>query len=504
MIQLKMSPHSKQRIMHTRLKSFLFNKYRLIGILTVVLVFSFTFTSLVSYNVTRTSIDSDAKTKILPLISDNIYSEIQKELLQPIYNSSIMANDEFLVEWVLAGEQDTEEIVRYLQRIKERYGYFSAFYISARTNNYYYYEGILKQIRPEDEHDIWYYDFVRSGRHYDLDVDNDEATSGTLTIFINHRLEDNQGNFLGVTGVGLKMSEVGETLESYRKRFGHLIYLIDSEGLIQIHPDQDLVENTNIRELEGLQDIGDNILRNDDVTHYYEFRTKNGEQTLSARYLPDLDWYLIVEQDQTQALEAARLGLFGNIGIGVIVTILVIGLVVIVVNLYISKLEETANRDELTGLYNRRKMDEILSREIAFSKRYGEPLSLMMMDIDYFKSVNDSYGHHAGDHYLVEFAKVLREEVRLVDYVGRWGGEEFIILLPKTNVEQAKGLAERLRYAVEVMQIESGRGLISRTVSIGIASAQSGKMDVDEIIRQADEAMYRAKQEGGNRVVIWE
>lgn len=504
MIQLKISPHSKQRIMHTRLKSFLFNKYRLIGILTVVLVFSFTFTSLVSYNVTRTSIDSDAKTKILPLISDNIYSEIQKELLQPIYNSSIMANDEFLVEWVLAGEQDTEEIVRYLQRIKERYGYFSAFYISARTNNYYYYEGILKQIRPEDEHDIWYYDFVRSGRHYDLDVDNDEATSGTLTIFINHRLEDNQGNFLGVTGVGLKMSEVGETLESYRKRFGHLIYLIDSEGLIQIHPDQDLVENTNIRELEGLQDIGDNILRNDDVTHYYEFRTKNGEQTLSARYLPDLDWYLIVEQDQTQALEAARLGLFGNIGIGVVVTILVIGLVVIVVNLYISKLEETANRDELTGLYNRRKMDEILSREIAFSKRYGEPLSLMMMDIDYFKSVNDSYGHHAGDHYLVEFAKVLREEVRLVDYVGRWGGEEFIILLPKTNVEQAKGLAERLRYAVEVMQIESGRGLISRTVSIGIASAQSGKMDVDEIIRQADEAMYRAKQEGGNRVVIWE
>ncbi|PKO08331.1 MAG: hypothetical protein CVU40_16245 [Chloroflexi bacterium HGW-Chloroflexi-2] len=503
MIQLKISPHSKQRIMHTRLKSFLFNKYRLIGILTVVLVFSFTFTSLVSYNVTRTSIDSDAKTKILPLISDNIYSEIQKELLQPIYNSSIMANDEFLVEWVLAGEQDTEEIVRYLQRIKERYGYFSAFYISARTNNYYYYEGILKQIRPEDEHDIWYYDFVRSGRHYDLDVDNDEATSGTLTIFINHRLEDNQGNFLGVTGVGLKMSEVGETLESYRKRFGHLIYLIDSEGLIQIHPDQDLVENTNIRELEGLQDIGDNILRNDDVTHYYEFRTKNGEQTLSARYLPDLDWYLIVEQDQTQALEAARLGLFGNIGIGVVVTILVIGLVVIVVNLYISKLEETANRDELTGLYNRRKMDEILSREIAFSKRYGEPLSLMMMDIDYFKSVNDSYGHHAGDHYLVEFAKVLREEVRLVDYVGRWGGEEFIILLPKTNVEQAKGLAERLRYAVEVMQIESGRGLISRTVSIGIASAQSGKMDVDEIIRHADEAMYRAKQQSGNCVVVW-
>lgn len=468
-----------------------------------MLVFSFTFTSVISYNVTRASIDSDAKTKILPLISDNIYSEIQKELLQPIHNSSIMANDEFLVKWVLAGEQDEQEIVSYLKRIKERYGYFSVFYVSAITNNYYHYNGILKQISPEDDHDIWYYNFVRSGRHYDLDVDNDEATSGTLTIFINHRLEDNTGNFLGVTGVGLQMSEVGETLESYRQRFGHLIYLVDSEGLIQIHPNQDLVEKINIHDLEGSQNIGVDILTNDDVTHYYEFRTKNGEEIRSVRYLPDLDWYLIVEQDRTMALASARNSLFGNIAIGALVTLLVIGLVVIVLNLFISKLENMAFRDELTGLYNRRKMDELLLREIAFAKRYGESLSLMMMDIDYFKSVNDSYGHHAGDHYLVELAKVLREEVRLVDFVGRWGGEEFIILLPKTNTEQAKDLAERLRYAIEVMQIESGRGLISRTVSIGIASLQSGKMDVDEIIRHADEAMYRAKQEGGNKITIW-
>ena len=490
--------------MQTKLKRFLFNKYRLIGILTLVLIVSFTFTSLISYNVTRTSLNNDSKTKILPLISDNIYSEIQKELLQPIHNSSIMANDEFLVNWVLSGEQDLEEVVRYLQRIKDRYGYFSAFYISARTNNYYYYEGILKQISPEDEHDIWYYDFIRMNRDYDLDVDNDEATSGTLTVFINHRLEDNLGNFLGVTGVGLQMSEVGETLESYHQRFGHLIYLVDSEGLIQIHPNQDLIEKINIRDLEGLDNIGDDILKNDDVTHYYEYRTGNGEVTLSARYLPDLDWYLIVEQDQTQALETARLGLFGNIGVGLLVTILVIGLVIIVVNLYVSKLEETASRDELTGLYNRRKMDELLIREIAFAKRYGDSFSLMMLDIDYFKSVNDTYGHHAGDHYLVLLAKVLQKEVRVVDFVGRWGGEEFIILLPKTRIDQASVLAERLQKAVEQIQLEIDRGSISRTASIGITSTQSGTMDVDEIIRQADAAMYRAKQDGGNRVVVWD
>ncbi len=489
--------------MRTKLRNFLFNKYRLISILTAVLIFSFTFTSLISYNVTRTSINTDSKTKILPLISDNIYSEIQKELLQPIYNSSIMSNDEFLVNWVLAGEQDEEEIIRYLQRIKERYSYFSSFYVSAITNNYYFYDGILKQISPEDDHDIWYYNFVRSGQSYDLDVDNDEATSGTMTIFINHRLEDSEGNFLGVTGVGLKMSAMGETLESYRQRFGHLIYLVDADGLIQIHPTQEIILKTNIRELEGLATLSDEILKKDSETHYFEYSTRFGDINLSARYLPDLDWYLIVEQDQTKALASARNSLAGNIAIGVLVTLLVIGLVVIVLNLFISKLEEMASRDELTGLNNRRKMEELLLREVAFAKRYGDPLSLMILDIDYFKSVNDTYGHHAGDKYLEHLAKVLKNEVRLVDFVGRWGGEEFIILLPKTKAEEAKELAERLRRAVEVIQLESGQSLISRTVSIGITCAQSAEMDEDEIIRQADEAMYRAKHAGGNQIAIW-
>jgi diguanylate cyclase (GGDEF)-like protein len=489
--------------MLSKLNAFLFNKYRLIGILTILLVFSFTFTSLVSYNVTRTVITSDSKNVILPLISDNIYSEIQKELLQPIYNSSIMANDEFLVNWVLAGEQDEEEVIRYLQRIRDRYDYFSAFYVSDITNNYYYYDGILKQISPEDEHDVWYYNFVELNRDYDLDVDNDEATEGTMTIFINHRLEDSAGNFLGVTGVGLQMSAMGETLEKYRERFGHLIYMIDADGLIQIHPDQDLILKMNIRDFDGLSLLGEEILQKDSETHYYAYHTSAGEVTLSARYFPDLDWYLIVEQDQTQSLREAREKLIGSIVIGLLVTILVILLVIIVLNLFISKLENYATKDEMTGIYNRRKMDELLLREIAFARRYGDPLGLMILDIDHFKSVNDTYGHRTGDQYLKGLSEVLQVEVRHVDYLGRWGGEEFIILLPKTSLDQAQDVAERLRKAVEALQVESGRGLISRTISVGVTSAELAKFDMDEMMRQADDAMYQAKQAGGNKVVTW-
>jgi diguanylate cyclase (GGDEF)-like protein len=487
-------------MMQTKLKNFILHKYRLIAILTILLVLSFTFTSLISYNVTKTSITSDSKTKILPLISDNIFSEIQKELLQPIHNSSIMANDEFLVNWILSGEQDVNEVSRYLARIKNSYDYFSAFYISDITKNYYFYDGILKQISPENEHDEWYYDFVALGREYDLDVDNDEATNGTMTIFINHRLEDSEGNFLGVTGVGLQLSEMGETLESYRQKFGHLIYLIDSDGLIQIHPNQALILTTNIRDLEGLQDLSSEILSKDSEMHYFEYRSGSSEVILSARYFSNLDWYLIVEQDQTTALQSARRSLVGNIVTGIIVTLMVIGLVVIVLNIFINRLEEIATKDELTGLYNRRKMEDLLDREIAFSRRYGDPMSLLIIDIDHFKTVNDTYGHFTGDQYLKRICEVLQMEIRIVDFLGRWGGEEFMVLLPKTDSKQAVELAERLRQSIQQMQIESGQGLITRTVSIGVASALPANLDLDLLVRQADEAMYRAKQAGGNRV----
>jgi hypothetical protein len=183
--------------MRQKIKETLFTKSGLITVLTVVLICAFTFTSLLSYNVTRQAVTTSAKTQILPLVSDNIFSEIQQELLTPIHNSSLMANDEFLIDWVHGGEQNAEEIVRYLQRIKSKYGYFSSFYVSDITRNYYYYEGVLKRISPDDAHDVWYYNFVQSGKAYDLDVDTDEASQGTLTIFINHRLEDQQGNFFG-------------------------------------------------------------------------------------------------------------------------------------------------------------------------------------------------------------------------------------------------------------------------------------------------------------------
>ncbi|MFH2038995.1 MAG: cache domain-containing protein, partial [Chloroflexota bacterium] len=321
------------------MKDIFFTKKKFISILTVVLIATFTFTSLISFNVTKTSIAYNTKTRTLPLISDNIFSEIQQELISPINNSSLMANDEFLIDWVVSGEKNPNEVVRYLKRIIDKYGYFSSFFVSENTGNYYYYDGILKQISRSDPHDIWFYDFRDSHEDFVLDVDTDQATQGTVTIFINHRLEDQQGNFLGVTGIGIKMNSVASTLASYHDRYGQVVYMIDNNGLIQVHTNPNFVEKVNIKELEGIGVQAEQILSNKTGTNIYEFKNNKHDLVISTRYFPYFDWFLIVEQDQTDSLTAARANIVFNIAIGIIVTFLVILVVGIMINVFHNQLE---------------------------------------------------------------------------------------------------------------------------------------------------------------------
>ncbi len=482
------------------MKDTFFTKKRLIGILAVMLLFTFVFTSLISYKITKESITGNNITTTLPLISDNIFSEIQQQIISPINNSSLMANDEFLIDWVISGEKDHNEIERYLKRIIDEYGYFTSFFVSDQTSNYYYYDGILKQISPQDDHDVWYYKFRDSNKEYALDVDTDEATHGTVTIFINHRLEDQQGNFLGVTGIGLEMTSIGDTLASYREHYHHVVYMIDSDGLIQVHANQNLVEKTNIKDLEGIGEQAQTILSNKDGTNIYEFNNSNRDIVISSRYFPDFDWFLIVEQDETDSLFAARRYLLINIAIGIFVTSLVILLVLFTVNLFHSRLEALATNDDLTGLFNRRKFGELFLRENDVAQRYGLDLSLLFLDVDNFKKVNDEHGHQVGDLYLQKLAADLQAAIRDIDIISRWGGEEFVILLLRSNETEAIEVAERLRKTVEKLYVSTNNGQIHCTISIGVTTSTGGNKTMETLINQADQAMLQVKQAGKNQI----
>ncbi|MCP4598481.1 GGDEF domain-containing protein [Neptuniibacter sp.] len=166
---------------------------------------------------------------------------------------------------------------------------------------------------------------------------------------------------------------------------------------------------------------------------------------------------------------------------------------------YEQELIEQAIKDPLTGLFNRRYFESVCADEIKKSDRYDTDLSFMLFDIDFFKNVNDTHGHDAGDNVLVLLTSILTETARETDICARWGGEEFIVLMPSTSLPSAEKLAERLREKIDTNHFPKVEHI---TISIGVSSYRSGK-EIDQCIKEADKALYLAKESGRNMVSVY-
>lgn len=164
-----------------------------------------------------------------------------------------------------------------------------------------------------------------------------------------------------------------------------------------------------------------------------------------------------------------------------------------------AEFEYAAKHDALTGLANRREAHEQLEAEYQRYLRNQRPFSVLLMDIDLFKSVNDTYGHHVGDETIVMVARILQEHSRKVDVLARWGGEEYLVLLPETETAEAVQTANRIREKIAATPVHIDGQSINTTVSVGVASIQASE-SVDRLLQRADEALYRAKTLGRNRV----
>jgi diguanylate cyclase (GGDEF)-like protein len=165
------------------------------------------------------------------------------------------------------------------------------------------------------------------------------------------------------------------------------------------------------------------------------------------------------------------------------------------------ELEELAMTDPLTGIYNRRYFMSKVSEELARTKRYGHPLSLMVLDVDHLKDINDTYGHEVGDEVLKSFAKHCLLNLRSTDHLARMGGDEFIALLIQTDQDEAQVIAERFRESIAEMELEFNNIAIQTSVSIGLITSRDGELSVEELLKGADEALYKAKERGRNQIV---
>jgi len=170
----------------------------------------------------------------------------------------------------------------------------------------------------------------------------------------------------------------------------------------------------------------------------------------------------------------------------------------------INKLEYNAKYDFLSQVYNRHQFFELAEIELYKANRYGAFFSLLMLDIDLFKNINDTYGHVAGDSVIRAVAKECREKLRPSDIIGRYGGEEFLILLPSTSIQSASIVADKIKQIIEKLEVSFNDNIIKLTVSIGVSDyLGSGNAELKDLIHNADTALYKAKNNGRNRVEIY-
>jgi diguanylate cyclase (GGDEF)-like protein len=220
-----------------------------------------------------------------------------------------------------------------------------------------------------------------------------------------------------------------------------------------------------------------------------------------VRFIPELNWYLFVDKREDSALGEIRQSLYLNLLICLLVTVTVLVLLNRVVKRYQDKIHAQAILDSLTELPNRRGFDLLAAQAMQEAKREPKPLTALLLDLDHFKALNDTYGHLAGDQVLIGFARDLESCLRHSDIVCRWGGEEFIVLLKDTDGKTGLMIAEKIRQHVEQQRYAYNEQALHVTVSIGLTTLQPDDT-LHSLLSRADHAMYRAKQSGRNRTCV--
>ncbi|WCN09816.1 sensor domain-containing diguanylate cyclase [Marinomonas mediterranea] len=453
-------------------------------------------TSLTSYFFAKQSVYEHVSEQILPLSSDNIYSEIQRDLLQPTLISSLMAHDSFVHDWYLEGEKTPDQMVNYLKNIQTKYDTITAFFVSEQTRKYYHSSGVLKTVSESDVHDAWYFEAKSSSLPNVINIDSDTADAERITVFVNYRVIDNSGAFLGVIGVGLSMNLVDSLIEYFDARYGRNVYFIDRSGEVMFngaHQHDLSFRETNKASFE--QAFSSMVTADSSSV---SFNAPQGKTVfLNSRYIPEFNWYLIVEQVEDGDTEEVERALIINLVLSGVVSLCILAFVHWVTRGYSNKLERMARYDHLTGAVNRQTLDVLFQKAIGSSNKKQEALSLVLIDIDHFKKVNDNFGHQAGDKVISGVARIMKNLLHKEDIICRWGGEEFLFILSNTDKSKATSLIKTLLNRIEDTNFDVGESTVSITISAGLTQLNTDE-SLPQAIARADARLYQAKKEGRN------
>lgn len=460
----------------------------LLLVTSAILIISFGFSSIVSLRSMEVLVRENNRDN--SVIYANEVSNAVIDVFSEAIAVSQSMNNTFIRDFLknerkLSMQEQSSLLRRYLSDIVYKFGYSTAFMADAKTMAYYSEHGYSKTIDVDNPDDDWYLAFKESGNAYELNVDNDQANYNRLTIYINMRILDNSGNFLGVCGVGVPMKQVMTLLQSLEAQSDISIKLVSPDGIVRVARSGQLVFQRTEEELRAM-------LKKYDYNQMYYYEQKKEDGYTIVKYIPECDWFAVIDYEGGKTSVTSTM-LFKNLMTCLIILLAVLVLVNFILSRFTKHTErfvEEALEDSLTGLKNRRSY--ALEIEKLNKLQSLQNVSVATMDINGLKLTNDSFGHTAGDDLLKGAANAMRA------YFGkngwmlfRTGGDEFIAITVNEVPDKDTIIAD-FKLQLKDFHHELIKDL---SVSIGVAKACENQItSVEELIKIADKKMYSDKE----------
>lgn len=451
-----------------------------------------------TYHNAITSARREAVESTLPLTLDALSADLKQQFIRPILYSSAMAANTFLIDWQNQGEKNIAQIQQYLRRMQVQHDATTAFFVSDKTGHYYHPSGVIKTLTPDTPQDVWYYRLRSSPDAYEINTDRDTADLNRHTVFVNYKLVDQNGNFLGATGLGMSTNLLSQRIKDAEANYGIQVMFVDLKGNLIFSNQPETENHIQLSTLSGIGDFTEQILSQPQSSFSYR---KNGKEIfVRSKKIPELDWILLVSTP-IRLPEGYLLDSLLEITFSALLTLgLALYLVFDITNRHHHKLEKLAFTDSLSGALNRTAFPRLFQELVSLTRRNNQCLVIALLDIDFFKTINDRYGHNIGDEVIKAVAQTIRNCTRDEDFLFRWGGEEFLLLLPNVNLSQAQRLMERITPAIACNAVEVEGERICPTLSIGVTVFRPE--DTPEgVVERADGALYKAKHSGRDQTI---
>lgn len=467
--------------------------------LSVILSLGFGAVALFTYANALTAARRQVMESTLPLTLDALSADLQQDFVQPILFASAMAANSLLIDWVDQGEQPEAAVRRYLSRVQAQHGATTTFFVSEASRRYYHPTGILKTVSAGSAQDAWFFRLRASSSPYEVNLDRDTADPSRTTVFVNYKLLGDDGRFLGAVGLGRSTSQLTRRIQQAERTNGIQVMFLDERGRILLSPRRGQAPPPPLLERAIGQQRRRDGLR-DHARNAFQFRQGGELIYVRTKLIPELNWILVVSQPLRVPSGPLWTSLLQISLTALLTLILALLLVFRLTDHHHHKLARLAHTDPLSGALNRSSFAARFRQLQLQADATQQPLALILLDVDHFKAINDSFGHLTGDTMIRRVAEVIRRGMGPNDVLFRWGGEEFVLLLPNRTAEEACRLARTLSPALQAAPLLVEGVKLAPTLSAGVTPVGSQET-ADAVLARADAALYTAKHAGRDLVM---